>query len=70
MRTIVENSVALEIWSTQRTTAFGISYWQTRYSFATGSGSARLHGTTIEFHHSQDAAEIAALNLTKTQGWS
>jgi hypothetical protein len=44
MKTIVENGTALELTALQKQTDFGIAYWQARYSFQTGAGTARMHG--------------------------
>jgi len=70
MKTIVENGVALELSAIQKQTDFGIAYWQARYSFATGSGTARLHGMTVGLHASEEAAERAALNEARRKGWA
>lgn len=69
MKTILDNGAALELSVEQRRTDFGIAYWQARYSFATGAGSARFHGITVGFHPSEDAAEHAALREAQAHGW-
>jgi hypothetical protein len=69
MKAMVENGAVLELAVAQKETDFGIRYWQARYSFLTGSGTARWHGTTITLHASEEAAESAAVALAREQGW-
>lgn len=69
MKTIVENGVALEVSAVKKLTDVGIAYWQARYSFATGHGTARLHGTTYALYASEEAAEQAAVVQARDQGW-
>lgn len=69
MKTIVDSGVALELSAEQKRSGFGIAYWQARYSFATGAGSARLHGITLGFHPSEEAAEHAAVSEARQYGW-
>lgn len=69
MKTIVDNGAALELCAEQKRTDFDIVYWQARYSFATGAGSARFHGITVGFHPNEEAAERAAVREAREQGW-
>lgn len=69
MKTMVEHGRTLEIVARERRSDFGIAYWQARYSFATGTGTARLHGVTVALHRTEEAAEQAALAMARTQGW-
>lgn len=69
MKTIVENGAALELSVLQKSTDFGIAYWQARYSFATGDGTARFHGITLRFYPTEEAAEAAAVSQARSQGW-
>jgi len=69
MKTIVENGVALELSAVQKKTDFGIAYWQARYSFPTGHGTARIHGITFALYASEEAAERAAVAQARDQGW-
>lgn len=69
MKTIVENGSALEVSAMQKKTDFGIAYWQARYSFPTGAGTARMHGVTIGFYASEGDAEGAALHQARRDGW-
>ena len=69
MKTIIENGVLLKINALERRSDFGIAYWQARYSFATGRGTARWHGVTVALHGTEEAAEQAALAMARSQGW-
>ena len=70
MKSIVENGVALELSAVRRKTEFGISYWQARYSFPTGHGSARLHGVTYALYATEGEAIAGAVKQARPQGWS
>lgn len=70
VKSIVENGMSLELTIEQRQTDTGIAYWRARYSFATGMGSARLHGITVALHATEETAELAALGLARRQGWA
>lgn len=69
MKTIADYGAALELSAEQKRTDFDIAYWQARYSFATGAGSARFHGITVGFHPSEEAAERAAISEARKHGW-
>lgn len=69
MKSIIENGMVLELTTIQRRTQSGIEYWKARYSFHTGLGTARLHGTTVALHLSAAAAEYDACTLARAQGW-
>lgn len=69
MKIIIENDALLKLAVEQKETNFGIRYWQARYSFLSGSGTARWHGITVALHASEEAAESAALALARTEGW-
>lgn len=70
MKAIVENGVTLELTTVPKRSDAGVAYWQARYSFPTAMGTARLHGATIALYPSEQAAEQAALNLARRQGWA
>lgn len=69
MKTIVENGVTLEVSAAKKLSHFGVAYWQARYSFPTGDGSARLHGVTYALYATEGAAEAGALLQARGQGW-
>jgi len=68
-RKVVENGAELTLRTIERTTAFGIRYWQVRFSFRLPGSGAWIHELTFTPSGTAEEAEETALRLARSKGW-
>jgi hypothetical protein len=68
-RTVIENGCELTLRTVERTTLFGITYWQVRFSFRLPGSTAIVHDVTFTPQGTAAQAEEMALRLVRHQGW-
>jgi hypothetical protein len=69
VKTIIESGHRLTIQTLDRVDHLGVSYWQARAMFRVANESARVDVITRSRHPTAEAAERAAVQLARDNGW-